>query len=65
MSIINYGIAFDSISPTYKRPPQTCGNCGRVFRPDERFVITYDDAISVCICPFCNTVLICEGEPNE
>lgn len=65
MSITDYGIAFNSIPPTYKRPPQICGNCGRVFRPDERFVITYDDAVSVCECPFCKTVLICEGEPNE
>lgn len=65
MSMINYGIAFDSIPPTHKRPPQTCENCGRVFRPDERFVITYYNAISVCECPFYNTILICEGEPNE
>ncbi len=65
MNSTDFGIAFNDIPPRYIRPPQTCYTCNTVFRPDERFVITYDNGISVCECPTCKQILICEGEPND
>lgn len=66
MNPIDFGVAFNDIPPTYVRPAQRCETCMRVFRPDERFVITYfEDGVSVCECPFCKTICVCEGEPND
>lgn len=66
MDITNYGIAFNDIPSYYIRSPKTCLNCKTTFKPDERYVIAYDNGIYACECPTCKQILLWKRrESNE